>query len=150
MTEQECEEFFEQVMIAFPGVGQWLRDNSPDPAATLQVWGQSLEIVTSEEALSVLRRWSNGTLPAPIGYQRELFAVHLRQTVLADRNKRFREESQFEKQQSFKRTGPSDAFKSIAKPFTAILSLRARVMAGEMDAEDCDRAIHQIVEGAFQ
>lgn len=150
MTEHECDEFFEQVMIAFPGVGQWLRDNSPDPAATLRVWGSSLAIVSVEEALSVLHRWSTGVLPAPVGYQRELFAVHLRQTVMADRSKRFREESQFEMQRSFKRAGPSAAFRSIAKPFTEILALRSRVMTGEISAMDCDYAVHEIVEGAFK
>lgn len=87
MTIDEANDFLRQAFIAFPGVLQWVKDNSPDTKATLQLWAKNLSKVTAQEALSVLSRWSSNELPPPSGYQRELFINHVIAVVQQDRSK---------------------------------------------------------------
>jgi hypothetical protein len=89
MTPEESRDFLRQAFIAFPGVSQWLRDNSPDPQATIQVWSVALESVKASEAISVLNRWVKNELPPPTGYQRELFVQHVVAVVKQDRTKEY-------------------------------------------------------------
>jgi hypothetical protein len=43
MTIEEANSFLREAFIAFPGVLQWVKDNSPDPKQTLQLWAKNLE-----------------------------------------------------------------------------------------------------------
>jgi len=89
MTPDESRDFLRQAFIAFPGVSQWLKDNSPDPQATIQVWSVALESIKASEAISVLNRWVKNELPPPTGYQRELFVQHVVAVVKQDRTKEY-------------------------------------------------------------
>ena len=89
MTPDESKDFLRQAFIAFPGVSQWLRDNSPDPQGTIQVWSVALESIKASEAISVLNRWVKNELPPPTGYQRELFVQHVVAVVKQDRTKEY-------------------------------------------------------------
>jgi hypothetical protein len=89
MTPDESRDFLRQAFIAFPGVSQWLKDNSPDPQATIQVWSVALESIKKSEAISVLNRWVKNELPPPTGYQRELFVQHVVAVVKQDRTKEY-------------------------------------------------------------
>jgi hypothetical protein len=89
MTPEESRDFLRQAFIAFPGVSQWLKDNSPDPQATIQVWSVALESIKASEAISVLNRWVKNELPPPTGYQRELFVQHVVAVVKQDRTKEY-------------------------------------------------------------
>jgi hypothetical protein len=89
MTPEESRDFLRQAFIAFPGVSQWLKDNSPDPQATIQVWSVALDSVKASEAISVLNRWVKNELPPPTGYQRELFVQHVVAVVKQDRTKEY-------------------------------------------------------------
>ena len=89
MTPDESRDFLRQAFIAFPGVSQWLKDNSPDPQATIQVWSVALESIKESEAISVLNRWVKNELPPPTGYQRELFVQHVVAVVKQDRTKEY-------------------------------------------------------------
>lgn len=89
MTPEESRDFLRQAFIAFPGVSQWLKDNSPDPQATIQVWSVALESIKASEAINVLNRWVKNELPPPTGYQRELFVQHVVAVVKQDRTKEY-------------------------------------------------------------
>jgi hypothetical protein len=89
MTPDESRDFLRQAFIAFPGVSQWLKDNSPDPQGTIQVWSVALESIKASEAISVLNRWVKNELPPPTGYQRELFVQHVVAVVKQDRTKEY-------------------------------------------------------------
>ncbi len=87
MTPEESKDFLRQAFIAFPGVSQWVRDNSPDPQGTIQVWSVALESIKASEAIGVLNRWVRNEIPPPTGYQRELFVQHVVAVVKQDRTK---------------------------------------------------------------
>ena len=89
MTNEESRDFLRQAFIAFPGVSQWLKDNSPDPQGTIQVWAVALESIKASEAISVLTRWVKNEIPPPTGYQRELFVQHVVAVVKQDRTKEY-------------------------------------------------------------
>lgn len=145
MNTKETTDFVQQVAIAFPGVVELL-EKSP---ATLGVWAKTLEQVSSREASTVLSRWVNGSLPdPPVGFRRELFALDVRAVVMKDRADAMRFKA-IENASRSRIAYPSAAFRSIAKPYSEILGLRSRVMAGDLSAEECDRQIEAIIEGAF-
>lgn len=89
MTIEEANSFLREAFIAFPGVLQWVKDNSPDTKATIQVWAKNLSSVSTAEAISVLNRWNANQIPPPSGYQRELFVNHVIAVVQNDRSKNY-------------------------------------------------------------
>ncbi len=142
MTTEELDLFVESSCAAFPGLLELLKA-SP---ATVSVWGRTLDSVSYEEATSVLDRWIVGTLlDPPVGYRRETFALDVRAVVARDRADEARRKASVVRIHRGKYI-PSAAFKSITEPFGRILELRARVMRGEMELDDCERQIHEIVE----
>lgn len=149
MTAEEFVFFTQQAFIAFPGLKEWLYEKSPEPAATIRVWGKTLEKTTLKEAIAVLDGWTAGAIKdPPTGYKREVFAIEVRSIAAEARRKRMVEHAKTEQQQRYSRDNykPSAAFKSIAEPFGRILGLRAQVMSGELELEDCERQTREIVE----
>ncbi len=145
MTDEEATEFVQHASTAFPGLLELL-EKSP---GTLGVWAKTLQQVAFREALRVLERWIAGSLPdPPVGFRRELFALDVRQVVLNDRAVANRFVSS-KRAMDNGRKYPSAAFVSIAKPFGEILDLRAKVMAGELSGEECDRRVDEVIDNAF-
>lgn len=147
MESDKLEIFFQSACNAFPG----LRDLLAASPATLAVWSQTLEQVSYNEATQVLDRWIRGTIEnPPVGFRRELFALDVRAVAMRIRSDHTRNQEQQERLEKLtRRRQPSQAFRSIAKPFNEILALRAQVMAGELSATDCEWKVKAIVDGAF-
>jgi hypothetical protein len=147
MESDKLEIFFSSACNAFPG----LRDLLAASPATLAVWSQTLQQVSYTEAAQVLDWWIRGTLEnPPVGFRRELFALDVRAVAMRIRSDDMRLQEQQERLQKLdRRRRPSQAFRSIAKPFYEILALRAKVMAGELSATECDQQVKAIIDGAF-
>lgn len=147
MTPIELSSFMESASIAFSSIGE-LVAKTP---AVVSVWSRTLHGITYEEAVEVLDRWIMGTLSNPPSfYRRDSFALDVRAVVAFRRSEWLRQKEQFEQQEKRdRRKQPSAAFRSIAKPFNEILALRAKVMAGELSAVDCEWQVKAIVDGAF-
>ena len=149
MTAEEFVFFTQQAFIAFPGLKEWLYEKSPEPSATIRVWGKTLEHTPLREAIAVLDGWTTGAIKdPPTGYKREVFAIDVRSIASESRRRRAAEQSKTEQRKRYSRDNyqPSAAFQSIAEPFSRILELRKRVMAGELELEDCEKQVQQIVD----
>jgi hypothetical protein len=145
VNKKESAEFLESVLIAFPGVNQWLRNASPNAEATKTLWAKSLEQITVEEGMSVLSRWSSGKLPAPEGYAKESFHLHLIAVVKHDRSKIAQERTRAKTLQSHK-GGSNRFYKSILGPFMAkVIAVQRQYIVGEIGFEERDRQIESLV-----
>lgn len=152
MTPSEAKDFFEKVFVAFPGLKEWLKSIG-DPSSTVAVWSRTLNAVTSEEAMTVLDGWIDGSIAnPPVGYRREMFALEVKSLVMQVRSE-LRKERDREEQWIKSNRGkyqPTAAFRSIAKPFMQMLANKELVMAGEMSVEEYDRQVDIITEQAFE
>jgi hypothetical protein len=137
MTDEQAADVYQKAFIAFPGVGQWVRDNSPDVAQTLRTWRAVIMPFDYADAVYVLNKWVLGDKnnPPPTGYQKEVFAIHLRQAILAVVGARLRAERSREiLDDTRKPRGLSAAMMSIHDHYTEkILPWSKAVKAGEMD-----------------
>jgi hypothetical protein len=152
MTPNEAKTFFRKAFTAFPGLQSWLNENSPDIAGTLSAWAKTLATVEFNQAVEVLDGWIDGSIKdPPTGYKRETFAINVKAIVARqneDSHKEIAREEQWRKSNRG-RYQPSEAFRSVAKPFFEILKLRAEVMAGRLDSNACEVEVDRIVEQAF-
>lgn len=145
MNEKESKEFLEAVLVSFPGVNQWLKNASPSIDATKAIWARTLEQITMDEGMSVLSRWSSGRLPAPEGYAKESFHLHLIAVVKQDRSKIAQERTRESTLQSHK-GGSSRFYKSILGPFMGkVLAVQRQYIAGEIGFEERDSQIEALV-----
>jgi hypothetical protein len=86
MEVSENREFFTRIaMIHFPSLGTYLNKETSDVLGTIDAWAMTLRDVTTQEAISVVYRWSKDELPRPQYYELGDFALHLRAVVLQDR-----------------------------------------------------------------
>jgi hypothetical protein len=86
METSENREFFTKIaMIHFPSLGTYLNKETSDVLGTIDAWAMTLRDVTTQEAISVVYRWSKDELPRPQYYELSDFALHLRAVVLQDR-----------------------------------------------------------------
>lgn len=86
MNQQENRVFFDEIVfIHFPALATWMRAASMDPAKTVDAWAMTLRDVTTQEALSVVYRWTKDELPRPTYLELSDFALHLRGVVMRDR-----------------------------------------------------------------
>ena len=74
-------------MIHFPSLGTYLNKETSDVLGTIDAWAMTLRDVTTQEAISVVYRWSKDELPRPQYYELGDFALHLRGVVYQDRVK---------------------------------------------------------------
>jgi hypothetical protein len=79
--------FLEIALIHFPSLNTYLTNATSNLLATLDAWAITLRDVTTEEAISVIHRWSRDELPRPSYYELGDFALHLRGVVYQDRVK---------------------------------------------------------------
>ena len=86
MNQQENRVFFDEIVfIHFPALATWMKSASMDPAKTVDAWAMTLRDVTTQEALSVVYRWTKDELPRPTYLELSDFALHLRGVVMRDR-----------------------------------------------------------------
>jgi hypothetical protein len=86
MEVSENREFFTRIaMIHFPSLGTYLNKETSDVLGTIDAWAMTLRDVTTQEAISVVYRWSKDELPRPQYYELGDFALHLRAVVYQDR-----------------------------------------------------------------
>ncbi len=86
MEVSENREFFTRIaMVHFPSLGTYLNKETSDVLGTIDAWAMTLRDVTTQEAISVVYRWSKDELPRPQYYELGDFALHLRAVVLQDR-----------------------------------------------------------------
>lgn len=77
--------FFEVVLVHFPALNTYLTQASLDLTKTIDAWQKTLHDVTTQEALSVIDRWTRDELPRPAYLELADFALHLRGVVMRDR-----------------------------------------------------------------
>jgi hypothetical protein len=88
MEVSENREFFTRIaMIHFPSLGTYLNKETSSVLGTIDAWAMTLRDVTTQEAISVVYRWSKDELPRPQYYELGDFALHLRAVVYQDRAK---------------------------------------------------------------
>jgi hypothetical protein len=88
MEVSENREFFTRIaMIHFPSLGTYLNKETSDVLGTIDAWAMTLRDITTQEAISVVYRWSKDELPRPQYYELGDFALHLRGVVYQDRVK---------------------------------------------------------------
>ena len=87
MTQEQFTKFVSRLFVSFPSLYEWLKEKSPDPSGTQMVWRQTLETVSYTEAMSVLDRWTDGSLKAFSAFERDLVAVSIRAIVEQDRSR---------------------------------------------------------------
>jgi hypothetical protein len=152
MNQTEAGKFFQKAFLAFPGLASWLRENSTDPAGTCSIWASTLAKVSADEADAVLDGWIDGSIKEPpTGYKRETFALNVKALAMGFRDQAKREQVREELWVKSNRGKyqPSAAFKSVAKPFMAMMAERERAINGEITWAEYDRLVDEITEGAF-
>ena len=76
MTNPDFAVWVKRLLVAFPGLWDWLQSKSLDPIETQGVWRKCLAPYSLEECMTVLDEWSNGTREPFEAYERD--KVHLR------------------------------------------------------------------------
>jgi hypothetical protein len=77
--------FLEVALVHFPSLNTYLTNSTSNMLATLDAWSVTLRDISTEEAISVVYRWSRDELPRPSFYELGDFALHLRGVVMRDR-----------------------------------------------------------------
>lgn len=86
MTNAEAKEFWRQLMkVHFPGLHAWW-ESLPEPTETWGVWREALRPYSYDECMSVVRRWSDGTLKPFEQYERERVHLLIRAIIERDRS----------------------------------------------------------------
>jgi len=86
MTIDENRDFFKEVaFVHFPALTTWLKEKATSPSKTIDAWAMTLRDVTTQEAISVIYRWTRDELPRPAYLELADFALHLRGVVMRDR-----------------------------------------------------------------
>lgn len=89
MDQQENRQFFHEIaFVHFPALATWMKSASIDPVKTVDAWAMTLRDVSTQEALSVVYRWTKDELPRPSYLELADFALHLRAVVMRDRTER--------------------------------------------------------------
>ena len=133
--------FNEVVFVHLPSVHGWLKQHSPKPDATIDVWCGVLGQVSVSEAVSVVYRWTKGELPAPQGYELQDIALHVKAVVMQDRYnskkhllvKEIRDNPRVEKNPVL-----------LAPYYARIMANGDRYKAGEISLDEC-KALNQAI-----
>ena len=144
MTIEEANSFLREAFIAFPGVLQWVKDNSPDPKQTLQLWAKNLERISTAEAISVLNRWNANEIPPPSGYQRELFINHVIAVVQKDRSKNYAARHREEVFEQLNLKQPSGNYNAVCGPFMKdVLGLKSSYDLGQISYDELTKQVEE-------
>jgi hypothetical protein len=151
MTPEESKDFLRQAFIAFPGVSQWVRDNSPDPQGTIQVWSVALESIKASEAISVLNRWVRNEIPPPTGYQRELFVQHVVAVVKQDRTKEYSAKHREQVFEQLNLNQPRGNYNAVCGPFIKdIMAIKSSYELGQISYEELERQVEERKQTALE
>jgi hypothetical protein len=151
MTPEESKDFLRQAFIAFPGVSQWVRDNSPDPQGTIQVWSVALESIKASEAISVLNRWVRNEIPPPTGYQRELFVQHVVAVVKQDRTKEYAAKHREQVFEQLNLNQPRGNYNAVCGPFIKdIMAMKSSYELGQISYEELERQVEERKQTALE
>ena len=151
MTQEESKDFLRQAFIAFPGVSQWVRDNSPDPQGTIQVWSVALESIKASEAISVLNRWVRNEIPPPTGYQRELFVQHVVAVVKHDRTKEYSAKHREQVFEQLNLNQPRGNYSAVCGPFIKdIMAMKSSYELGQISYEELERQVEERKQTALE
>lgn len=144
MTPDEARSFLREAFIAFPGVWEWLKTNSPDRERTLEVWAKSLEKVAVAEAISVLNRWTANEIPPPSGYQRELFCQHVIAVVQKDRMKTYSAKHREEVFDQLNLRGRKESYLPVLGPMMRdIMGIKAQWELGQIPESEMYRLVEE-------
>jgi len=86
MTPTEWKQFSDELLIAFPGIREYINGKSSNPIATLATWEKTLRDVSYSEANSVLDEWLEGSQEPPKAYERDYIALAIKSRVGFKRN----------------------------------------------------------------
>jgi hypothetical protein len=151
MTPEESKDFLRQAFIAFPGVSQWVRDNSPDPQGTIQVWSVALESIKASEAISVLNRWVRNEIPPPSGYQRELFVQHVVAVVKQDRTKEYSAKHREQVFEQLNLNQPRGNYNAVCGPFIKdIMAIKSSYDLGQISFEELEMQVEERKQKALE
>lgn len=149
MTEKEAMEFLDAAFIAFPGVHQWLKNASPSFEASKAVWARSLMKISLDEGFGVLSRWTSGALPAPEGYQKETFHLHVISVVMADRDRQQRQQVRDEYQKTHSK-GSVLRSDPILHPFICdVMNVHEQWCRGQITESERDLQVMQLEREAL-
>lgn len=144
MTIEEAKEFLKQAFIAFPGLMNWVKDNSPDPQATIQVWSLALESIKQQEAISVLNRWVKNELVPPTGWHRESFVQRVIEVVKNDRNKSYPERHREEVFEQLNLKQPKWDYNAVCGSFMKdVLGLKASYDLGQISFDELTKQVEE-------
>jgi hypothetical protein len=151
MTPDEARSFLREAFIAFPGVWEWLKTNSPDRERTLEVWAKSLEKVAVAEAVIVLNRWTANEIPPPSGYQRELFCQHVIAVVQKDRMKTYSAKHREEVFDQLNLNQPKGNYNSVCGPFMRdVMAIKSSYELGQISFEELERQVEERKQKALE
>lgn len=150
MTIEEANDFLRQAFVAFPGVLQWVKENSPDSKATIQAWAKNLTKITAAEAISVLNRWNANEIPPPSGYQRELFCQHVIAVVQKDRSKGYAAKHRDEVFDQLNLRAPKRRYTPVLGPFMRdVAAARAAYELCQISYGELTRQVEDLKQKAF-
>jgi hypothetical protein len=151
MTIEEANSFLREAFIAFPGVLQWVKDNSPDTKSTLQLWAKNLSKITVAEATSVLNRWNANEIPPPSGYQRELFINHVIAVVQNDRSKNYAAKHREKVFEQLNLNQPRGNYNAVCGPFIKdIMAMKSSYELGQISYEELERQVEERKQAALE
>lgn len=150
MTRDEAKEFLDLAFVRLPGIWEWLQRNSPDVSETLEAWSETLESISLEEAVYVLKRWSNGTLEPPKGYLREVFHLEVLREVKRDRNERWEAKNRNNVLQQTKAPKLIDECPGLEAFIVKLNLLKYRYDSGVISEADRDAEIEKLVKAEHE
>lgn len=144
MTRDEWTNFQITLFTSFPGFGEYVRDKSPDPSATLDSWYETLRDVTFTEAMAVVNSWINGRRDPPRAYDRDYLAITIRQMALFNRTESNRfnaAKSIADERAAIRRHNATykPAFVDLVRAFDIANVAARRMVAKEITREDYNR-----------
>jgi hypothetical protein len=88
MTPTEWKTFTDELLIAFPGIRDYINAKSANPTATLETWQVTLRDCDYSEAKDVLNEWLQGYQEPPKAYERDYIAIAIRSRIGFKRRER--------------------------------------------------------------
>ena len=146
MDAESVKLFVKHACDAFPGLLELL-ERSP---GTLAVWGRTLSSVSLADATSVLERWIDGKLEdPPVGYKREMFALHVKSTVDRVRGDTIRwRDSQEQRAKAIRKNNGSPAYQfAFCGPFMLkVDGWNKQVVNGTLTQQERDFMVNELLE----
>lgn len=147
MNATEWKSFSDELFVSFPGLLKHIND-SPKPTATLASWQETLDLITLDEARSVLNAWKTGQKDPPKAFERDYTAIVIRQSVMFDRDRKRRfetperlrqEQRELAKQADRRRKNYVSPLSDLSEAFEIAKKALERYQSGEITKVEYDR-----------